>query len=191
MLLTKRLRHLPLVLKLEHMVALQLQPNLELTQKGSTFPFGTSPQTNIIHSQTHPIYDEMTAQTGDPTTTTSHPTTATSTTTPATTGAASGLGKGEPGIAQGSSGTHSTTSDSVRPGTSTLTSGNANDGFSQASIKSGVIGFGGMGQEHAAMPSRNNPAEKTLDHNQVVGGGNTTADTPNQPSVASQNAPRT
>ncbi|KAF1844175.1 uncharacterized protein K460DRAFT_357797 [Cucurbitaria berberidis CBS 394.84] len=45
-------------------------------------------------------------------------------------------------------------------------------GISDASIKSGVIGFGaGERQEHAAL-STHNPTEQYMDRNQVVGGGN-------------------
>lgn len=52
------------------------------------------------------------------------------------------------------------------------------DGNSDASIKSGVIGFapGEGGQEHAALPS-NSSAEDRLDRNQVVGQGNTGTNT--------------
>jgi hypothetical protein len=62
------------------------------------------------------------------------------------------------------------------------------EGMSQASIKSGVIGFGtGERQEHAALSSRQNP-EANLDRNQIVGGGSmapgaTVSETSQQPSV--------
>ncbi|KAF2622456.1 hypothetical protein BU25DRAFT_209006 [Macroventuria anomochaeta] len=57
-------------------------------------------------------------------------------------------------------------------------SSGAYDGNSEASIKSGVIGFapGSGGQGHAALPS-NSSAEDRLDRNQVVGQGNTGTNT--------------
>ncbi|KAF1364372.1 hypothetical protein EJ07DRAFT_172374 [Lizonia empirigonia] len=60
--------------------------------------------------------------------------------------------------------------DSSRPHVSS----GAYDGNSEASIKSGVIGFtpGKVGQSHAALPSGNS-AEDRLDRNQAVGQGNT------------------
>lgn len=59
--------------------------------------------------------------------------------------------------------------DSSRPHVSS----GAYNGNSEASIKSGVIGFspGSSGQGHAALPS-NNAAEDRLDRNQIVGQGN-------------------
>lgn len=64
--------------------------------------------------------------------------------------------------------------DSSRP----KVSSGAYDGNSEASIKSGVIGFtpGSGGQGHAALPS-NNSAEDKLARNQVVGQGNTGTNT--------------
>jgi hypothetical protein len=57
-------------------------------------------------------------------------------------------------------------------------SSGAYNGNSEASIKSGVIGFtpGTAGQGHAALPT-NNSAEDRLDRNQVVGQGNTGSNT--------------
>ena len=59
--------------------------------------------------------------------------------------------------------------DSLRP----KASSGAYDGISEASIKSGVIGFtpSSGGQDHAALPI-NNSAEGNLEPNQVVGQGN-------------------
>jgi hypothetical protein len=67
--------------------------------------------------------------------------------------------------------------------------------MSEASIKSGVIGFGSSHQqEHAALPSHN--PESDLDRNQILGGGSTgrgptTADTSEQPSALKQALPGT
>ena len=76
-------------------------------------------------------------------------------------------------------GTGTTTStglggDSVRP----QVSSGAYDGNSEASIKSGIIGFtpGQAGQGHAALPN-NSTVEDKLDRNQVVGQGVTGANT--------------
>ena len=57
-------------------------------------------------------------------------------------------------------------------------SGGAYNGNSEASIKSGVIGFNPShaGRSHAALPS-NNAAEDRLDRNQIVGQGNTGTNT--------------
>jgi hypothetical protein len=73
--------------------------------------------------------------------------------------------------------------------------GRMHEGMSEASIKSGVIGFGaGERQGHAALSQHTNP-EADLDRNQIVGGGNapgpTTADTSNQPSILQSINPRT
>lgn len=64
--------------------------------------------------------------------------------------------------------------DSTRPHVSS----GAYDGNSEASIKSGVIGFtpGQAGQGHAALPN-NNPVEDKLDRNQIVGQGTSGANT--------------
>jgi hypothetical protein len=70
------------------------------------------------------------------------------------------------------------------------------EGMSEASIKSGVIGFGGAGQrqEHAALSSHN--PESNLNRDQIVGGGttghgSTKTDTSDQPSTLKQALPRT
>jgi hypothetical protein len=69
------------------------------------------------------------------------------------------------------------------------------EGISEASIKSGVIGFGtGDRQEHAAL-SLHNP-DSNLNRNQVLGGGNTgtgptDTDPTDQPSTLKQALPRT
>jgi hypothetical protein len=73
--------------------------------------------------------------------------------------------------------------------------GHMHEGMSEASIKSGIIGFGaGERQGHAALSQHQNP-EADLDRNQIVGGGNapgpTTGDTSNQPSVLQSVNPRT
>lgn len=74
--------------------------------------------------------------------------------------------------------------DSARP----LVNSGAYDGNSEASIKSGVIGFtpGQAGQGHAALPN-NSTVEDKLDRNQVVGQGGTglrnEVSTNEQPSV--------
>jgi hypothetical protein len=70
------------------------------------------------------------------------------------------------------------------------------EAMSEASIKSGVIGFGaGQSQGHAALSTHQNP-EASLDRNQIVGGGSnapppTSADASYQPSVLSSAVPRT
>jgi hypothetical protein len=76
-------------------------------------------------------------------------------------------------------GTGTTTStalggDSTRP----QVGSGAYDGNSEASIKSGIIGFtpGQAGQGHAALPN-NSTVEDKLDRNQVVGQGVTGANT--------------
>lgn len=73
--------------------------------------------------------------------------------------------------------------------------GHMHEGISEASIKSGVIGFGaGERQGHAALSSHQN-SEANLDRDQIFGGGNasglTTADTSNQPGVLNSAVPRT
>jgi hypothetical protein len=119
-----------------------------------------------------------------------------STAQPATTGTAmsagqtdttTGLGHTEHTGTEGTLAGHSAVAgQSVRPGA--LGAGNMHEGMSQASIKSGVIGFGtGERQEHAALSSRQNP-EANLDRNQIVGGGSmapgaTVSETSQQPSV--------
>lgn len=108
--------------------------------------------------------------TGHETSTTAQPTTA------GQTGLSSGLGKSD------------NLHESDRP--STLTSTHGHEAMSQASIKSGVIGFGSGEQGHAALPS-NNQAESNLQHNQIVGGGDSTLGTSAQSGVSSSAAPRT
>jgi hypothetical protein len=127
------------------------------------------------YSEAHPIYDQMKSSSS------AQPTTTGTTTSAGQTGTSTGLGHTEHMGTGGSLGDHS-----VRPGAPGA--GNMHEGISEASIKSGVIGFGtGERQEHAALSSRQNP-EAGLDRNQVVGGGNmapgpTTADTSEQPST--------
>lgn len=67
-----------------------------------------------------------------------------------------------------------TEGDSARP----QVSSGAYDGNSEASIKSGIIGFtpGQAGQGHAALPNSNTVEDK-LDRNQVVGQGPASANT--------------
>jgi hypothetical protein len=123
----------------------------------------------------------MTGQTGDQFSSAVHPTTTGASTSAGQTGTSTGLGPTE------QSGLHRA-NESVRP--------HAHGGISEASIKSGVIGFGpGQREGHAARPT-DDPIEEGLEHNQVLGGGNmnrgpTTADTSTHPGVFSQGAPRT
>ncbi|KAH7389835.1 hypothetical protein BKA66DRAFT_459900 [Pyrenochaeta sp. MPI-SDFR-AT-0127] len=65
---------------------------------------------------------------------------------------------------------NTTSGENLRPEATPTGTGSANTGFSAASIKSGVIGFGAGEQGHAALPARRS-AEHGLDRNQVVGGG--------------------
>jgi len=129
----------------------------------------------------------MTGQTGDQFSSTAHPTTTGAPTSVGQTGTSTGL------ETTGQSGLNRLTESheaghSVRP--------HATEGISEASIKSGVIGFGpGQRQGHAARPTED-PIEEGLEHDQILGGGNTgqgptTADTSAQPGVFSQVAPRT
>jgi hypothetical protein len=80
--------------------------------------------------------------------------------------------------------------ESARPDVNIRGAGHTHEGLSEASIKSGIIGFdSGQRQEHAALPSHN--PESELNRNQIVGGGNTgqgptTADTTSQPSTLKQ-----
>jgi hypothetical protein len=77
--------------------------------------------------------------------------------------------------------------------------GQSFDAMSGASIKSGVIGFGGGHQGHAALPSHQNDAnhpEASLDSKQILGGGSTapgptTTNTSEQPSTLNSAIPRT
>ncbi|CAO2652422.1 Nn.00g007050.m01.CDS01 [Neocucurbitaria sp. VM-36] len=64
-----------------------------------------------------------------------------------------------------------TTGGQLRPDANPTGREGLHAGISDASIKSGVIGFGaGERQEHAALPTHN-PTEQYMDRNQVVGGG--------------------
>jgi hypothetical protein len=126
-----------------------------------------------------------------PTTSTSAGQTGTSTGLGQTAGTSTGPGQTEYRGTEAPLGSHGAAVDSsTRPG-----AGHIHEGMSEASIKSGVIGFGaGERQGHAALSSHQNP-EANLDTNQIVGGGNapgpTTADTSSQPSVLSSANPRT
>lgn len=110
------------------------------------------------------------------------PTVGTGTGTTTSTGLSEGrhAGTGGPigagGIASGNSqlGDRSHLGDSTRP----QVSGGAYDGNSEASIKSGVIGFtpGQAGQGHAALPS-NSTVEDKLERSHVLGQGTTGANT--------------
>jgi hypothetical protein len=152
-------------------------PPLELITTGkSNGVQGLSAVSDYKSSQTHPIYHEMKG------TSSAHPTTAGTTTSAGQTGTSTGLGHTEHTGTEGFLGGHNAAADhSVRPGA-------PGAGVSEASIKSGVIGFGaGERQEHAALPTHQN-LEANLDRNQVVGGGNmasgpTIADTSEQPST--------
>jgi hypothetical protein len=118
--------------------------------------------------------------------------TAAGTSTSAGQTATAGLGQIEHRGTEGPLGGHS----AVAGGTSRPGAGHMHEGMSEASIKSGVIGFGANeGQEHAALSTHHNP-QADLDRNQVVGGGNvpsapTTADTSEQPSTVKSALPRT
>jgi hypothetical protein len=136
---------------------------------------------NYEPSETHPIYDQMKADS------TAQPATTGTATSAGQTGTSTGLGHTEHTGTEGTLGGHNALADqSVRPGAPGA--GNMHEGMSQASIKSGVIGFGtGERQEHAALSSRQNP-EANLDRNQIVGGGSmapgaTVGETSQQPSV--------
>lgn len=140
----------------------------------------------LTTSSSTPIYDQMTGHGS------------TSSTTGTGIGELTGLGgerhSGHAGTdgpiggahVAGASGDKSTLGDSFRVGDSSRHGDNARpavssgtyDGNSEASIKSGVIGFtpGSGGQDHAALPSSNS-AEDTLDRNQVVGQGTTGTNT--------------
>jgi len=144
----------------------------------------STPATGAHHAgETHPIYDEMK---GTPST---QPTAA-GTTSAGQTGTTTGLGQSEYRGNDVPIGGHSAaTGNTSRPG------GHMQEGISEASIKSGVIGFGGSGapQGHAALSTHNNP-EANLDRNQIVGGGNmasgpNTSDTTNQPSALNSALP--
>lgn len=135
-----------------------------------------------IASQTHPIYDSMKE-------------------TPSTQPAATGLSTsaGQTTVPASSTvtpigGQSTFAGESARPDVNPRGAGHIHEGLSEASIKSGIIGFGtGQNQEHAALPSHN--PESELNRNQIVGGGNTgqgptTADTSSQPSALKQVLPR-
>jgi hypothetical protein len=128
----------------------------------------------------------MTGQTGDQFSSTANPTTTEAPTSAGQTGTSTGLGPTERSGLNRPTGSLEAGS-SVRP--------HAHEGISEASIKSGVIGFGpGERQGHAARPTQD-PIEEGLEHDHLLGGGNigrgsTTADTSTQSGVLSQ-APRT
>ncbi|KAF2025734.1 hypothetical protein EK21DRAFT_103721 [Setomelanomma holmii] len=125
-------------------------------------------------SQSTPIYDQMTGHEGN-TTGTTHSTTTDSSTPAGQTGASTGLG------------------DSSRPNVSPTGAGHIHEGISEASIKSGVIGFGtGERQEHAALSSHNPSTDVNRDH--ILGGGATGTgptdrDPADQPSTLKQALP--
>ncbi|KAF9695509.1 hypothetical protein EKO04_006348 [Ascochyta lentis] len=137
--------------------------------------------------QTTPIYNQMTGQ-GNPSSTTGEtprfsntPNVGAGTGTGIGTGTSTGLGEDRHAGHVGTDGPIGGARDSTHLGDSSRHSDNrpqvssgAYNGNSEASIKSGVIGFspGSGGQGHAAMPT-NNAAEDRLDRNQIVGQGNT------------------
>lgn len=112
------------------------------------------------------------------------------------TGASAGLGHSDKTGTPAPSGVHSANvGDDARPG-----AGFSHDALSNASIKSGVIGFGGHQEGHAALPSHNQPEanhpEGNLSSKQIVGGGSTATgptaiDTPEQPNTLNSANPRT
>ncbi|KAF2999468.1 hypothetical protein E8E13_008283 [Curvularia kusanoi] len=123
---------------------------------------GVSSGTTSAHQGTTPIYDQMTGH-GKTTSTTGENTTV---------GAGTGIG----GQHVGNTATEGRIGDSSHIGDGAVqrphvTSGTY-DGNSEASIKSGVIGFspGQAGQEHAALLN-NSPVEDKLSRDQVVGQG--------------------
>jgi hypothetical protein len=117
---------------------------------------------------------------------------ATSTSTSAGQTATTGLGQTEQrGTGNPLDGPSAVAGSASRPG-----AGYVHEGMSEASIKSGIIGFGSNErQEHAALPSHHNP-QANLDRDQVVGGGNvasapTATDASEQPSTLKSALPRT
>lgn len=146
---------------------MRLQP-LGRILPGRPWPLKNTVKHSLTSSrQEHPIYNEMT---GHGASSTAQPTT-TGTTSAGQTGLSSSLGASD------------NLRESGRP--STLSAAHGHEGMSQASIKSGVIGFGSGEQGHAALPS----------NNQIVGGGDstlgTTERTSAQSGVPSQTASRT
>ena len=139
-----------------------------------------------------PIYDSMKS------TSSTQPTTAGTSTSVGQADTSTGLGHTQHTGTGGPTGSHGTVAgENTRPDVNPRGAGHTHAGMSEASIKSGVIGFGGAGQrqEHAAMSSQQNP-ESDLNRNQILGGGNTargptTADTAEQPSTLKQALPRT
>jgi hypothetical protein len=136
---------------------------------------------NSESSETHPIYDQMKGSSSG------HSATTGTAMSAGQTGTSTGPGHTEHQGTESTLGGHSALAGhNVRPGAPGA--GNMHDGISEASIKSGVIGFGtGERQEHAVLSSHQNP-EANLDRNQVVGGGSmapdaTIAETSEQPSV--------
>ncbi|KAF2828081.1 hypothetical protein CC86DRAFT_203925 [Ophiobolus disseminans] len=148
--------------------------------------------TGTTHDSQHtPIYDSMKG------TSSTQPTIAGTSTSTGQTAPSYGLGHTQHTGTDGPIGSHSTIGgENARPDVNPTGAGHVHQGMSEASIKSGVIGFGGTGQrqEHAALSSHN--PESNLDSNQIVGGGNTgrgptTADTAEQPSALKQALPLT
>ncbi|KAH7081033.1 hypothetical protein FB567DRAFT_532330 [Paraphoma chrysanthemicola] len=123
---------------------------------------------------------------GEHSTGAAQPTTTGASTSAGQTGASTGLGHTEHGQSAG-------LGDSSRPNVNPTGAGHMHEGMSEASIKSGVIGFGASErQEHAALSSRN--ADSSLNRDQILGGGNTgtgptVTDPADQPSTIKQALP--
>ena len=174
-----------LVLLRRHTQVLLPHPVLLRPLEHSQYKFMPIPA-SLMHTRGTPIYNQMTGH-GN-----------TSSTTGTGTGTSTSLGgerhaghtgtDGPIGGARvaGATGDNTSLGDSSRLGDDSRHGGNTRpavssgtyDGNSEASIKSGVIGFapGSGGQGHAALPSSNS-AEDRLDRNQVVGQGTTGTNT--------------
>ncbi|KAJ4331635.1 hypothetical protein N0V95_009847 [Ascochyta clinopodiicola] len=150
--------------------------------KGTT---GTAAQSST--NQTTPIYDQMTGHGNSSNTHNVVAGTGTRTGTGTSSGLAEDRHAGHVGTdgpiggarVAGASADHTNQMDSSRHSDSRPhVGGGAYDGNSEASIKSGVIGFtpGSDAQGHAALPP-NNAAEDRLDRNQIVGQGTTGTNT--------------
>ncbi|KAH7406848.1 hypothetical protein DE146DRAFT_778339 [Phaeosphaeria sp. MPI-PUGE-AT-0046c] len=133
----------------------------------------------------HPIYNEMAGSS------TAQPATIGTSTSAGQTGTSAGLGQTEKTGTPAPSGVHSAhVSDNSPSGAR-----HSFDALSGASIKSGVIGFGGGHQGHAALSSHQTEANQPgLDHKQVLGGGSTApgprvSDTSEQPSTLNSAIP--